>query len=360
MHSRESTARALTEHCRAYPLLRVQDIFKFIYQSSFGCEHLVTSEETATEYIRKEYAERESEKASSTADGAAVPLDGEYVRAPLSLIGEGLMPETLGRLFCLSAKKEENGLAALNEKLSVAIALAECGELPFSVAELKKEIKFWKENGFPAVHHSDVFRRCYTPSYRVIAKRYADFLSVFTLIDRTVKEHDRVIIAIEGGSASGKSTLGEMLKEVYSCNLFHMDDFFLRPEQRTAERFAEVGGNVDRERFYGEVLLPLSQNREIAYRRYDCGEQRILPAVKVKPCRLNVVEGAYSMHPLLSPLYTASVFLDVDPTCQRERIKKRNTPSFAERFFNEWIPLETKYFTEMTVKERCDLVIGVG
>ena len=50
-------------------------------------------------------------------------------------------------------------------------------------------------------------------------------------------------------AGSGKSVLGQLLSEVYSCNLFHMDDFFLRPEQRTAERLAEAGGNVDRERF---------------------------------------------------------------------------------------------------------------
>ena len=34
-----------------------------------------------------------------------------------------------------------------------------------------------------------------------------------------------------------------------------MDDFFLRPEQRRPERFAEPGGNVDRERFAAEVLV---------------------------------------------------------------------------------------------------------
>lgn len=48
-----------------------------------------------------------------------------------------------------------------------------------------------------------------------------------------------MLVAIEGGSASGKTTLGELLQNVYDCPVFHMDDFFLRPEQRTEARFTQ-------------------------------------------------------------------------------------------------------------------------
>ena len=41
-----------------------------------------------------------------------------------------------------------------------------------------------------------------------------------------------------------------------------MDDFFLRPEQRTEERLKEVGGNVDRERFLEEVARPLTNKKK--------------------------------------------------------------------------------------------------
>ena len=68
-------------------------------------------------------------------------------------------------------------------------------------------------------------------------------------IDMLLGEREFVIVAIDGKCTSGKTTLAGRLAEIYDCNVFHMDDFFLRPEQRTAERFAEVGGNVDYERF---------------------------------------------------------------------------------------------------------------
>lgn len=63
-------------------------------------------------------------------------------------------------------------------------------------------------------------------------------------------------VAIDGPCASGKSTLGQLLAGVYGCPLIRMDDFFLRPEQRSPERLAQPGGNVDYERFSREVLSP--------------------------------------------------------------------------------------------------------
>jgi len=44
-------------------------------------------------------------------------------------------------------------------------------------------------------------------------------------------ESECIAIVIDGMSASGKSTLGYYLKELFDCNLFHTDDFFLQDEQ---------------------------------------------------------------------------------------------------------------------------------
>ena len=68
-------------------------------------------------------------------------------------------------------------------------------------------------------------------------------------IDELLTQKDMVIVAIDGKCTSGKTTLASKLTEIYDCNVFHMDDFFLRPEQRTPERFVEVGGNGDRRKF---------------------------------------------------------------------------------------------------------------
>ena len=180
------------------------------------------------------------------------------------------------------------------------------------------------------------------------------FASLFEKIDSMIL-NGTVIFAIDGGCGSGKTTLANILEDRYDCHVFHMDDFFLQSHQRTKERLEEAGGNVDRERFLEEVLLPLKRGEKIHYRRFDCGTFRILPEIIMEPKRLNIIEGSYSMHPLLSEYYDFGVFLEIDKELQKERIRKRNSPEMAKRFFEIWIPMEDKYHCMMQVKERCEL-----
>ena len=194
---------------------------------------------------------------------------------------------------------------------------------------------------------------------RELSEEYRIFLPVFEKIDSLLQQ-EKVIFAIEGGSGSGKTTLSKLLEQVYDCNVFHMDDFFLRPVQRTKERFEEPGGNVDRERFLEEVLLPLSKNEPVDYVRFDCSTFTLLPAKKISPKKLNIIEGSYSMHPVLAGWYDFGVFLDISTTLQEERIKKRNSPEQVKRFLEEWIPMERKYHEAMKVRERCDLKIRIN
>ncbi len=166
---------------------------------------------------------------------------------------------------------------------------------------------------------------------------------------------DRVIVAIDGRSASGKTTLANALARELDANVFHMDDFFLRPEQRTPERLALPGENVDRERFAREVMTPLLSEKEFSYRPFSCKTQSLGEPVKVTPRRINIIEGAYSCHPSLYGFYHLRVFLDIDADAQLERIKRRN-PDTADVFFSRWIPLEEAYFAAYDIKARCDIV----
>ena len=41
--------------------------------------------------------------------------------------------------------------------------------------------------------------------------------------------HRPLLVALDGGSAAGKSTLGAALAQAVDATLIHMDDFFLPP-----------------------------------------------------------------------------------------------------------------------------------
>jgi uridine kinase len=175
-------------------------------------------------------------------------------------------------------------------------------------------------------------------------------------IDLLMKKKGHVIVAIDGCSGAGKSSLAEALISIYDCNVIHMDDFFLRPGQRNAERLAEPGGNIDYERFCEEVIKPLRSGEPFTYRPYNCqtGEMTELKIAAVKP--LTVVEGVYSLHPKFADAYDITVFLSIGADEQRRRLQERS-PRLLDRFINEWIPMENRYFQEFLIAEKCDIRI---
>lgn len=171
-----------------------------------------------------------------------------------------------------------------------------------------------------------------------------------------LQRRERVIIAIDGKCTSGKTTLAARLAERYRCSLIHMDDFFLRPEQRTPARYAEAGGNVDYERFREEVLIPLARGEAFSYRPFDCKSLTLSDPVRVNPQKLTVIEGSYSLHPYFGLPYDLKILLTVDPETQRRRILDR--PDFLHRrFFEAWIPMENRYLEEFRIAEKADLVL---
>jgi len=183
------------------------------------------------------------------------------------------------------------------------------------------------------------------------------FAHILDQIDSLLKEKDTVLVAIDGPCTAGKTTLGAKLAERYVCNVFHMDEFFLQSFQRTPDRLAEPGGNVDYGRFRQEVLLPLTQGETVCYRPYDCSTQSLKEPVTVPHRKLTVIEGTYSCHPYFGDAYDLRIFLTVSPEVQHQRVLQR--PAFKHRrFFEEWIPKEQQYFTTYNIQESCSIVCG--
>ena len=186
-----------------------------------------------------------------------------------------------------------------------------------------------------------------------------DYTRLVQAIDEQIQQKGRLIVAIDGRCGSGKSTLAARLERELRCSVFHMDDFFPRPEQRTAERLSQPGENVDHERFLQEVLLPAARGEAVVYRPYLCACEALGPAVSVPPARLTIVEGSYACHPALWPYYHLRIFLTVDPREQLRRIEARSGPEKLRQFIDRWIPLEEQYFRACSPAERCDFLLEV-
>jgi len=185
---------------------------------------------------------------------------------------------------------------------------------------------------------------------------YMKYLTIFKALKKLNDANKPLIIAIEGRCGSGKSSLATLLSEMFTCNVFHMDDFFLPFEMKTTERLAQPGGNVHYERFHAEILRPLENHKAVTYCPYHCKERVLGDPIHVEFKNLNIVEGVYSLHPVLRQTYDYRIFLTVDSQVQKERIRKRNGEEMLQNFINKWIPMEEHYFSALKIEAQCDIV----
>lgn len=153
----------LAAYCKENTALGLRDVFKYLYQSAFGCEHL------AADYAAV-LARAEAEAAAAGEDDLPEVeyLPGGFCRVHLKALKSREELETLVRLFLLSAQPVPDGEGRLEEGLECLIRLSASGELPFPEDEVADGISAWRENGFPPVRHSEGFRSAHRPAYRVI------------------------------------------------------------------------------------------------------------------------------------------------------------------------------------------------
>ena len=173
-----------------------------------------------------------------------------------------------------------------------------------------------------------------------------DLQCTFIDLTRFIEEQPKpLIIAIEGRCASGKTTLANMFMGKYA--IIHIDDFFVPPHLKTAERLAEVGGNINYEAVY-EMLSNIKEKHIIEYEKYDCHTDTY-SHVSIPYNEVIILEVVYSFHPYFNKFIDKLVFIEIGAKEQRERINKRSN---AHMFYEKWIPLENKYYEESDVMHK--------
>ena len=372
---------------KLHPSLAPQDVVKLCFQGAFGAEHMLGDMNRAKEYFQVEYE-------ATPADDR--PL-AEYIAPTVCRVNLAawkrlkLNPNWLWNLFAYSATAPsgDSHVDVFDEYVAQADELCRVGEFPFSYSQWLEYIDAYRQaesatdcTDKPTTHslisrpapvrHSAEYREKETPAYRVVSGHHAMLLPIFEAMSGL----DKGVIAIDGRAAAGKSTLSAILRDIIGYEFmeeddychFHdvnnagivikMDDFFLPPELRTAERLQQPGGNVHCERFVNEVLPYVKTGQGFKYRKYDCSRMEYSDAlVEVQTHPWRIVEGVYSHHPALGDYMDVRVFVDIQPQEQQTRIKNRNTPEIATRYINEWIPMEEAYFKAYGTREAADVVI---
>ncbi len=352
--------KLLPLHAQRYPAMEAKDYVKLLYQSEFGPGHLVSADAETTEYLSGEFSQAAAEGYAPTFAVEAIG-DGlcRFHLDPRRL-KESDLP-LLSRCFALSARPR-GSTAGLWRKLGELSGLASSGVLPVDPRELERFLALYDGDGCPPVHHSDAYHDAYRPHYRVIDRDLAAYFPALQAVDAALQAGSGpVLVAVDGRCASGKTSFARRCAQLFDdCSVFHMDDFFLPPEKRTAERLAAPGGNVDYERAAAQLFEPLSRGEAVALQAFDCHTGQLRAPVGVPCGRLNIIEGSYALHPALAGYTQLHLLLTCSPEVQLSRLARRETPESLEQFQTRWIPMEEAYFEGLSIQDQCDVVIDTS
>lgn len=159
----------LLAHALRYPRMEPKDAVKLLYQSEFGGGHMIQSIDSCLQYLQAEY--------EKTPQNPTAPLLEEIGRGIFrvhlaALDASGYPPVRLGQDFIRSSAVPRGSMEGFRQKLSLLRELTQAGEMPFSPTELEEYLADYEKAGFPAVSHSDTYRKAYHPAYRVVEGRF--------------------------------------------------------------------------------------------------------------------------------------------------------------------------------------------
>jgi uridine kinase len=147
-----------------------------------------------------------------------------------------------------------------------------------------------------------------------------------------------LLLAIDGHSAAGKSTLAQAVCDALpnSC-LVRTDDFYRPMDQ--AVRFALIPAEgyehyYDWQRLKQEVLEPLSVGKPARFQTYDWSSNQLGASKTLEPTDFVVVEGCYMARPELRNFFAVIALVET-PLAEREsrQSKRANaTQAWLERW----------------------------
>ena len=335
-------------HAARYPAMQPQDFAKLAYQSEFGPAHLAQTADDLSAALLREWGALPADMPARPSE----PIGGGLCRLHLD-------PQTdaaravplLAALIHRTARMHHGTADGLHRRIAALRRL--------NAAGMADWLDRWQVDGCPSIHHSRTFHTAYQPHYRVILTAHAVFFPALLAAARLTQNGVPAVLAIDGRCGSGKSSLAQLLNELFGCNILHIDDFYLPAQQRTPDWTEQPAGNIDLARFWNEALAPARAGKPIYYRAYSCKQQQYRNAVLLSPTPLTVVEGSYSQHPALASAYHCRIFLTCPAEVQQRRLRAREGTHFGD-FAARWIPMEERYFAACGVPDADTIVIDTN
>jgi len=178
----------------------------------------------------------------------------------------------------------------------------------------------------------------------------------------------RVVVAIDGRSGSGKSTVAAAVAQAIGAVIVPCDDFFAAsvssaewdrrtPEQRAADA-------IDWRRLKREAIEPLRTGRAARWYAFDSlagsGDGtyplQSTPTERA-PKPYILLDGAYSARPELADVLDLSVLVEAAPSTREARLAAREAADFLRQWHARWDLAEEHYFRHVRPPSAFDVVL---
>jgi len=178
-----------------------------------------------------------------------------------------------------------------------------------------------------------------------------------------------LLIAIDGGSGSGKSAIAEIVAKQLDATLISTDDFYaahITNEGWIKRSYKErAAGAINWRELRSCVLEPLLDGIPARWNSFDFNAGACLDGsynVRAEPINYEVndiiiLEGAYSARPQLSDLIDLKILVDVPVDARHQRLKKREEEEFLTQWHERWDQAEQYYFRDVRPASSFDMVV---
>lgn len=179
-----------------------------------------------------------------------------------------------------------------------------------------------------------------------------------------------VVVAIDGRSGAGKSTIAAQLAAAMQAALVPGDDFFAAEltandwDSRSPRERARDA--IDWRRLRRCALEPLRAGQPAVWHAFDftAGERAdgsygmSQESIRRDPARVIILDGAYSSRPELADLIHCAILVEAPHATRNARLARREDAAFLVAWHRRWDAAEDYYFTEIRPPSSFDIVVG--